>query len=117
MAGRQLAFFNQLLNPVGQSDKTQHVGHVAAALAQILPQLFLGIGKFVDQALITVGLFDRGEVLPLKVFNQRQLEGLAVAQILDDNRNFMKLGPLGGPPAPFPGNDFIGNRLFRVAAH
>ena len=56
------------------------------------------------------GLFERVEIGALDVFDDGDLERLAVAGLEHEDRDFVLSRPLRGPPAPFAGDDLIGVR-------
>ena len=117
MTGAEFALVHQQLDAVGKTQQAQHVGHVTAAFAHGLGEVFLGIGKFVDEPLVAFGFLQGVEILALEVFHQGYFQGFAVAEVLDDDRNFVKFRLLRRPPAPLPGDDFIGHGLIGMAAH
>ena len=88
---------------------------MAAALAQGARQLLLGVAELVDQPTVAVRFLERREVLALHVFEQRDLQGLAVRQRVDHDRQLVAAGELSGPPTPFPGDDLIMIRHRRAA--
>ena len=71
--------------PTPAVSEAQRVGDVAAALADHLGQLLLGITEALDQIVITGRLLDGVKVAALHVFDQRNLEQLLVAQLTDDS--------------------------------
>ena len=79
-----------------------------AAAAHHPRNVFLGVLVLVDQALVALRLVDSGEVGPLQVFNQADLQGIQIVDRADDDRHIMELGLLRRPPAPFAGDDLVG---------
>jgi len=67
---------------------------VAATLADAPRQIILRVAELLQQPAIAVGLFERCQILALDVFDQRQLERLAVADLADDDGDFVQLGQL-----------------------
>src|SRR5712671_4068218 len=53
-------------------------------------------------------------IFALDILDDRELERLGVADIEDDDGNFVKAGALRGPPAPFAGDDL---KLIGGTAH
>jgi hypothetical protein len=61
----------------------------------------------VHQLSITLRLFDRVQVGALDVLDDRDFQHLGIVEVPHDDGQFVNLRPLGGPPAPFAGNDLI----------
>ena len=59
------------------------------------------------QAAVALRLLQRGQVLPLQVFNQRQLPHLLVVGLYHNSRNLTEPGQPAGAPAPLAGNDLV----------
>ena len=59
------------------------------------------------QAAVALGLLQRGKILPLQVFYERQLPHLGVVCLYHDCRDLGKSRQPAGPPAPFPGDDLV----------
>src|SRR3990167_5385694 len=51
--------------------------------------------------LVSGGLFDRVQVLPLKVLDERELESLHVCSVFNYYRDLYDAGPLRRPPPSF----------------
>ena len=115
VAGGQQPGVQHLAHFHRQIHQPQRVGDVAAAASDQLGNLFLGMREFVDQALIALGLFDRGQVLALDVFYQRDFERFLVVEVLDYNRNLGQPGLLRGAPTPFAGDDLVAVGRIAVA--
>ena len=62
----------------------------------------------VDELLVSHRLFDRVEICPLYVFDDRYLENFLVRQFAHENGYGVQACPLGSSPAPFTRNDLIG---------
>ena len=91
----------------GQFEQSEAVCHVAAALADNISKIVLGVTVIGDELLVTKRLVQRIEIRPLHVFNNRDLERHPVVNVSDQHRDLDKACPLSGPPAPFPGNDLM----------
>ena len=105
VAGRQLARCDIGLHLGRQFCQPHHVGDVAAALADDLGDLVLAAFEFVGQRVIALRLFHRVEVFALHVFDDRDLERVAVADIDRHDRHFVQAGDLRSAPAAFAGDD------------
>ena len=57
--------------------------------------------------MVSQGFFHRVQVLPLEIFNQRQLHSLPVIRLHHQGRNFGESSQPGRSPAPLSGNDLI----------
>ena len=67
--------------------------------------------------LVSVRLLKRRKVLALEVFHQGDFKGLAVVELLDDDRHFVKLGLLRRPPAAFAGDNLENIGFVGMPAH
>ena len=105
MAGRQLARCDIGLHLGRQFRQPHHVGDMAAALADDLRDLVLAAFEFVGERVIALRLFHRIEVFALHVFDDRDLERVAVADVDRHDRHFVQAGDLRCAPAAFAGDD------------
>ena len=64
--------------------------------------------------LVGTRLFDRIQVFPLDILDQRDRHDLALIEVANDRRNFMQFCPLGSPPAAFARDDLIGIGVIRM---
>ena len=78
---------------------------MAAALADDLRDLVLAAFEFIRQRVIALRLFHRIEIFALHVFDDRDLERVAVADVDRHDRHFVQTGDLRRAPAPFAGDD------------
>jgi len=78
MTRGQCALLQHLLDRLGQGEKTQHIGDMAAALADSLRQSILGMGKLVHQAPVALRLLERRQVLALDILDERDFQGGAI---------------------------------------
>ena len=117
MAGAELVGIDQFLDPVRQVEQTQRVSHMRAAFAQTFGQPFLGVGELIHQDAVAFGFVERRKILSLQIFDHGDFQGLLVVQLPLDDRHFVELGQLGGPPAPFPGDDLVALFAFLQPAH
>lgn len=67
----------------------------------------LGMAKFLDEALIGLGLLDRIEILALDIFQQGNLQRLAIAIVADDDGHFVQPRTLRCAPAALARDDLI----------
>ena len=87
--------------------QAQGVGDVAAAFADGIGQLLLGVGILVDELLVSTRLFEGVQIGALHVFNECDFQRFAVVEFTDQDGHIMDAGPLGSPPAPLACNNFI----------
>jgi hypothetical protein len=80
---------------------------MAAAAAEMSGQLFGGMAEFLDQPAVAVSLLDGIEVSALDVFDERQLQSLAIIERANDDRHLMQARPLCRTPAPLAGDNLI----------
>ncbi len=78
---------------------------MAAALADFLGDLFLGVVEAIDQLVIGGRFLDRIEILALHVFDDGEFEGFRILHLADDHRHVMQLGALRRAPAPLARHD------------
>ncbi len=82
----------------GQLQKPQDVRDGGALAAKAVREILLGQAMLLDQPPIALGLLERSEILTLQVLDERDRKGRRFAQILDQRRDFVEPGPLGGSP-------------------
>ena len=68
-------------------------------------QLLVGGPEVIEKLLVSRGLFERVELLPVQVLQQRVAEHVVVLCAADDRRNVREPGLLARPPAPFAHNN------------
>ncbi len=105
VAGRQLAQRDVGLHLGRQFRQPHHVGDVAAALADDLGNLVLAAFEFVGERVIALRLFHTVEVFALHVFDDRDLERVAVADIDRHDRHLVQADDLRRAPAALAGDD------------
>ena len=105
VTGRQLARCDVGLHLGRQFRQPHHVGDVAAALADDLGDLVLAAFEFIGQRVIALRLFHRIEIFALHVFDDRDLERVAVADIDRHDRHLVQAGDLRRAPAALAGDD------------
>jgi hypothetical protein len=111
MTKRQCAARNQLLYRPRQPQEAQHLGYKRPALANPLRDLFVCQTKIVGERTECSRFFERIEVCPLDVLDQRQLELLLRCGFFDDYRNSCQPGTAHGTPAALAGDQLV------IAAH
>ena len=107
MSGGKLPVLQQRMQGGGKGKQPQGVGHGGAGFAHLLGHLLLRQAVLLHEHTVASGFFHGVQVLPLEVFDQAQLHDLAVVRLDNDDRDLAEARQLGGPPAPFPGNDLI----------
>ena len=80
---------------------------MATRFVDRLCQHFLRVAEFVNEPAVRLRLFDRVQILPLDVLDQRNLQRFAVGVIADDDRHFVKARALRGAPAALTRDDLI----------
>src|ERR1700722_10290387 len=73
--------------------------------------------ELLHQPAVAFCLFERGQVLALDILNERNLEGLTVVELANDDRDLVKLGELRRAPAALAGDDLVGAGVVRMATH
>ena len=107
MARGQLSLAQLLQHLGAKAQQPQGVGNGRAGFSHLLGGVLLGQAVFLNQCLIAQCFFHRVQILPLKVFDQRQLHGFPVIRLNDHCRDITQVCQPGCPPAPFTGDDLI----------
>jgi hypothetical protein len=114
---RDLARGQEPLGVLRQIGQAQRVGDVAAALSDNARDIGVRISVVGAELGVARGFFERVEIGALDVFDDGDLERLAVAGLEHDDRDFVLPRALGGPPAPLAGDNLIGVRDAGNGAH
>ena len=104
MANREPAIAQIILQLTIQLEQTQRVGHNRAALADFGSDILLAKIEFLDEFAVAKRLFERIEIFPLQIFDQRQLQRRSIIGSADNYRNFFEAGQRSRPPAAFSRN-------------
>ena len=64
----------------------------------------------VEQHRVAFRFFQRGQVLTLQVFDQRELHGLGLRQLADDDRHLRQSCHPAGTVSAFSGDDLIASQ-------
>ena len=107
------------LHRVGQVEQAQQIAGGAAAAADGLGGLLVCQTKFADQALQSLGLFQRIEVFALHVFDQRHGGCGMVVHCAYQHGRRLQAGQVCSSEPPFAGNDLVfpGVGAIRQLAH
>src|SRR5690554_549001 len=117
MTRGELAGAQEILHGIRQVEEPQCIGNVRAALADQAGEVFLRVAELLHEPAVVLGFLQRIQVLTLYVLNQRQLKRLPIVQLTYDDRDLVKLRPLGSAPASFAGNDLVFPWLFRMRTY
>src|SRR5690348_2317584 len=90
-------------NGLWQLQQSQRICDMAAALADNLTEIVLGVSIFGDELLIAKRLFESIEIGALNVLYDRNFQRGLVINIPDNNRDFNQTRQLGCPPTSFAG--------------
>ena len=93
---------------LGKIVEAQRVGDVAAALADDAGDVAVRIAVVGAELAVARSFLEGVEIGALDILDDGEFERLAVADVGDDDRNFVLSGPLGGAPPPFAGDDLVG---------
>ena len=107
VAGGECAVADFGLYGRGEVHQPQCIGHMAAGFADGLAEGFLRETELVDHTAVALRLFDGVEVLSLEVLDEGRGHGFGFVEWADECGDFVQSGALGGPPAPFAGDDLI----------
>ena len=107
MARRELLLGDQPLHFVGEIEQAYRVGHRRTRFADAFGDLLLGHLELLGQRAIAFRFLDEIQILALQVLDQRDLQGLTVGHIHDDDRHLLELGILGGTKAALPRDQLI----------
>ncbi len=112
MAHGQRAIDDALLHRARQFEQPQQIGDMAARFVDELAQSLLGMPEILDQAMIRLGLFDRIEILPLNILDQRDFERFGIVERADDHRHLVQPRTLRRTPAPLARDDLIAGAVW-----
>ena len=87
MTAGDFAFADHRTHLGRQSQQPQCICYRRTRLDHALRNLLLRQSKLLHQTLITFGFFDRVQVLPLQIFDQRQLHDLVFLGLKHHRRN------------------------------
>src|SRR6267378_1602801 len=106
MTDRKPPLSDVFLNRGSQLKQPQSVGDYRAAFANLRGNFFLLELKLLDQLSIALGFLDRIEILALEVFDERQLEDIAVVRLAHDDGHLRQPEQLRRAPPPFTRDEF-----------
>ena len=106
MTDGKTAIANINLNIRRQVEQPQGIGHHGATLADLGGGFFLGQFELFDELRESKGLFQRIQILALKILDQGQFQNRFVVRDPDDDRHLSQSGHLRGPPAAFSRDQF-----------
>jgi hypothetical protein len=89
---------NPNLNLRMQIKQAKRIRHRRAAAAHFEGDVFLPHSEFTGQASIALGFFDRVEIGPLQILDERELEDFKIAGGTNNNRHMGKTHFLSGAP-------------------
>ena len=103
----ELPRLDQLSYPVGQLEESDVVGDRTPVYPDLPCKPIMGIPEILDESLVDPGNLDGVQVLPLKVFDEGKLKGLAIVSLLDNGRNLLKPRNAARPEPALSCDDFI----------
>ena len=101
----QHAGCNPVLHVRRQLEQAQGIGDMRPGPAEPTGQLLVGGPEVIEKLLVSRGLLERVELLPVQVLQQRVAEHVVVLRAADDRRDVREPGLLARPPAPFAHDD------------
>jgi len=84
-----------------QLEQPYGVRNVRPRSAHLLGQFVVRSIKVIEQLLVRGGLFQRVQLLPVKVFHERFTEQIIIPGVTHDGGNMLQPGLLARPPPPF----------------
>ena len=90
-----------------QIEQPDRVRHRGAAPADLDGDILLAHAELAGQARIPLSFFNRVEIGPLKVLDQRDFKHFQIGRVTNDHRDLGQPGFLGRPPAPLAGDEFV----------
>ena len=90
-----------------QVQQPERVADVRAGPADLLRELFVRGAEVVEQLLIGGRLFERVELLPVQVLQQRVAQHVGVRRLADDRGDVLQAGPLGRAPAALAHDELV----------
>ena len=107
MAGGQDTGRDALLDGRRQVQQPERVADVRAGAADLAREFLVGSAEVIEQLLVGRRLFERVELLPVQVLDQRFPEHVVVLRLLDDGADLAQPGPLGGAPPPLAHDELV----------
>jgi hypothetical protein len=80
---------------------------MASALADDSPDVRMIVSEFGGELRVASCLFKCIEVGALDILDDRELQGLTICELQDNNGDTVLLRALGGAPPTFPGDNFV----------
>lgn len=112
MSRAQAPFFNKLANRLIETQQTQSVADRYAVFTCALRCFFLCQMKFLDQPVERGGLLDGIQILALQIFDECDLDGFLIRDVMHDRRDAVQAGKLRCAPTAFAGKEFVTLRPF-----
>ena len=97
-----------------QGQQAEHVGHRGPVLAHRLGNLLLRETEGIPKRFVALGFFQRAQLLPLQVLDQRQDEKRVVVHCPHRRRHLGPAELLDGPQPAFAGHEFVGSSAGRL---
>src|SRR6185437_8779291 len=107
MAHRETPLREKELDVHWKFQQPEKIGHRRAVLAGAPPDLLMVQVQLANQAIESLGGFDRIQILALNVFNKRDLEEAVVGEILQNSRNDFQTGGFRRAKPPLTGNQLV----------
>src|SRR5450432_2389802 len=91
-----------------QIEQTQEIRDYRSTFADLLSDVLLTKREFFGQTAVSMSLFNRVQVFPLQIFDQRQLEDLSIRSLShDDGGFFQRFDLVGRSPTSLSGDQFV----------
>ena len=93
---------------LGKIEKAQRIGDMASALADDAGDIRMRVSVVIAKLRVSAGFFECGKVCALDVFDDGDFEGLAIADIENEDGHLMQVGALSRAPSTFARDDLKG---------
>ena len=97
-----------ILNVRMELENPEEVGDRGAIFSDLHRSFFLGEIEILDELAVAESFLDRVEILALEILDEGEFENFAIIGFADEDGKFGEAGDLGGAPAAFAGDQFIG---------
>src|SRR5262245_49396458 len=108
MSVAQCAGLYHFLNLLRERQHSEQICDSSSVLPYCVRHLLLGELKIIEQAPITARLFDRVQVCPLEIFDQREDEHGPIIEFADDRGDLHPTEIDCGPQTVLAGDEFVG---------
>ena len=100
-------FGHQKLNRLRQPEQPEEIGNSSSVFARSLSDLLMAEFEIAAKPVERLRDFDRIQIFPLDVLNERYFKDTVVREFLNDYRDVMEICYPGGAPSSLTGHQHI----------